>query len=238
MSAHELLATTVREVLYNTGITATAGIGTNLYLAAGDGTLWQSTSRRTKTAVRIAELDEQSYRYSLWNHRPLTDFCGDIAGPRHGQAAGSSRHGTAPWGTWVTVFIHGETSSRRRFSRDAETLIDHAWGYEPRGMAGDRVTSPAPTASVRDSADLPTPMTAAHRPNGGNSDVPLTERTGDGIHHLGDRLRPGERGQVAATVVRPRPTATAGSSPRRHTAPSGLMPLPPAHSSSMKAQSC
>ena len=74
MSAHELAMTMVREVLYNTGITATAGIGTNLYLAKLAMDIVAKHIPADKDGVRIAELDEQSYRYLLWNHRPLTDF--------------------------------------------------------------------------------------------------------------------------------------------------------------------
>ena len=74
MSAHDLAMTMVREVLYNTGITATAGIGTNLYLAKLAMDIVAKHIPADKDGVRIAELDEQSYRYLLWNHRPLTDF--------------------------------------------------------------------------------------------------------------------------------------------------------------------
>ena len=74
MGAHELAMTMVREVLYNTGITATAGIGTNLYLAKLAMDIVAKHIPADKDGVRIAELDEQSYRYLLWNHRPLTDF--------------------------------------------------------------------------------------------------------------------------------------------------------------------
>lgn len=74
MTAHELAMTMVREVLYTTGITATAGIGTNLYLAKLAMDIVAKHIPADKDGVRIAELDEQSYRYLLWNHRPLTDF--------------------------------------------------------------------------------------------------------------------------------------------------------------------
>ena len=74
MSAHEMTMTMVRDVLYNTGITATAGIGTNLYLAKIAMDIVAKKATPDKDGVRIAELDEMKYRELLWTHRPLTDF--------------------------------------------------------------------------------------------------------------------------------------------------------------------
>ena len=74
MTAHELTMTMVREVLYTTGITATAGIGTNLYLAKVAMDIVAKKAKPDKDGVRIAELDEMKYRELLWQHRPLTDF--------------------------------------------------------------------------------------------------------------------------------------------------------------------
>ena len=74
MSAHEMAMTMVRDVLYNTGITATAGIGTNLYLAKIAMDIVAKKATPDKDGVRIAELDEMKYRELLWTHRPLTDF--------------------------------------------------------------------------------------------------------------------------------------------------------------------
>ena len=74
MSARQLATTMIRDVLYNTGITATAGIGTNLYLAKLAMDITAKHSPPDKDGVRIAELDEDSYRYLLWDHTPLTDF--------------------------------------------------------------------------------------------------------------------------------------------------------------------
>ena len=74
MTAHELTMTMIRDVLYNTGITATAGIGTNLYLAKVAMDIVAKKAKPDKDGVRIAELDEMKYRQLLWSHRPLTDF--------------------------------------------------------------------------------------------------------------------------------------------------------------------
>ena len=74
MSAHDLAMTMIREVLYTTGITATAGIGTNLYLAKLAMDITAKHAAPDKDGVRIAELDEESFRYLLWDHKPLTDF--------------------------------------------------------------------------------------------------------------------------------------------------------------------
>ena len=131
MSAHELAMTMVREVLYNTGITATAGIGTNLYLAKLAMDIVAKHIPADKDGVRIAELDEQSYRYLLWNHRPLTDFW--MTGP--GTVKRLEAHGIYTMGDLARFSIHGEDRLYEIFGVDAEILIDHAWGYEPCGMA-------------------------------------------------------------------------------------------------------
>lgn len=81
MTAHELAMTMIREVLYTTGITATAGIGTNLYLAKVAMDIVAKHVPADKDGVRIAELNEMSYRELLWCHRPLTDFLANW--PRH-----------------------------------------------------------------------------------------------------------------------------------------------------------
>ena len=122
--------TMVREVLYNTGITATAGIGTNLYLAKLAMDIVAKHIPADKDGVRIAELDEQSYRYLLWNHRPLTDFW--MTGP--GTVKRLEAHGIYTMGDLARFSIHGEDRLYEIFGVDAEILIDHAWGYEPCGM--------------------------------------------------------------------------------------------------------
>ena len=141
MSAHELAMTMVREVLYNTGITATAGIGTNLYLAKLAMDIVAKHIPADKNGVRIAELDEQSYRYLLWNHRPLTDFW--MTGP--GTVKKLEAHGIYTMGDLARFSIHGEDRLYEIFGVDAEILIDHAWGYEPCGM--DQIKSYKPSTN-------------------------------------------------------------------------------------------
>ena len=152
MSAHELAMTMVREVLYNTGITATAGIGTNLYLAKLAMDIVAKHIPADKDGVRIAELDEQSYRYLLWNHRPLTDFW--MTGP--GTVKRLEAHGIYTMGDLARFSIHGEDRLYEIFGVDAEILIDHAWGCEPCGMAEIKSYKPS-TNSISEGQVLSTP---------------------------------------------------------------------------------
>ena len=152
MSAHELAMTMVREVLYNTGITATAGIGTNLYLAKLAMDIVAKHIPADKDGVRIAELDEQSYRYLLWNHHPLTDFW--MTGP--GTVKRLEVHGIYTMGDLARFSIHGEDRLYEIFGVDAEILIDHAWGYEPCGMEQIKSYKPS-TNSISEGQVLSTP---------------------------------------------------------------------------------
>ena len=152
MSAHELAMTMVREVLYNTGITATAGIGTNLYLAKLAMDIVAKHIPADKDGVRIAELDEQSYRYLLWNHHPLTDFW--MTGP--GTVKRLEAHGIYTMGDLARFSIHGEDRLYEIFGVDAEILIDHAWGYEPCGMEQIKSYKPG-TNSISEGQVLSTP---------------------------------------------------------------------------------
>ena len=152
MSAHELAMTMVREVLTNTGITATAGIGTNLYLAKLAMDIVAKHIPADKDGVRIAELDEQSYRYLLWNHRPLTDFW--MTGP--GTVKKLEAHGIYTMGDLARFSIHGEDRLYEIFGVDAEILIDHAWGYEPCGMAEIKSYKPS-TNSISEGQVLTCP---------------------------------------------------------------------------------
>ena len=130
MTAHELAATMVRDVLRSTGITATVGIGTNLYLAKLAMDIVAKHIPPDEDGVRVAELDEMSYRYLLWDHRPLTDFW--MTGP--GTVKKLEAHGIYTMGDLARFSIHGEDRLYEIFGVDAELLIDHAWGYEPCGM--------------------------------------------------------------------------------------------------------
>lgn len=130
MSAHDLAMTMIREVLYTTGITATAGIGTNLYLAKLAMDITAKHAAPDKDGVRIAELDEKSFRYLLWDHKPLTDFW--QTGP--GTVRRLEKHGIHTMGELARASIHFPEILYKEFGIDAEILIDHAWGLEPCGM--------------------------------------------------------------------------------------------------------
>lgn len=96
MTAHELAGKLIREVLSETGITATAGIGTNLYLCKIAMDIVAKKMEPDAHGVRIAELDEQGYREQLWSHKPITDFW------RIGGGYSRTLRGTActQWATW------------------------------------------------------------------------------------------------------------------------------------------
>lgn len=130
MTAHELAKTMIREVLYTTGITATAGIGTNLYLAKLAMDITAKHAAPDKDGVRIARLDEESFRYLLWNHKPLTDFW--QVGP--GTVRRLEKHGIHTMGELARASIQCEEVLFQEFGVNAEILIDHAWGLEPCGM--------------------------------------------------------------------------------------------------------
>ena len=126
MTAHELAIQLIREVLGETGITATAGIGTNLYLAKIAMDIVAKKAQPDRDGVRLAELDERSYRELLWDHLPLTDFW-QIG---HGTEARLARLGITTMGDLARMSIHDERTLFKVFGVDAEILIDHAWGVE------------------------------------------------------------------------------------------------------------
>ena len=130
MTAHELARTMIREVLYTTGITATAGIGSNLYLAKLAMDITAKHAAPDKDGVRIAALDEESFRYLLWDHKPLTDFW--QVGP--GTVRRLEKHGIHTMGELARASLYEEDELYREFGVNAEILIDHAWGLEPCGM--------------------------------------------------------------------------------------------------------
>ena len=129
MTAHELTMTMVREVLYTTGITATAGIGTNLYLAKVAMDIVAKKAKPDKDGVRIAELDEMKYRELLWAHRPLTDFW-RIGG---GISAKLESMQLFTMGDIARASLNPirENALYKVFGVNAELIIDHAWGWEP-----------------------------------------------------------------------------------------------------------
>ena len=127
MSAHDFARMIVQDVLDTTGITATAGIGSNLYLCKIAMDIYAKHVPADKDGVRIAELNELSYRQYLWDHRPLTDFW------RVGK--GISRKLEAnnmfTMGDVARQSVRDEGLLYRFFGVNAELLIDHAWGWEP-----------------------------------------------------------------------------------------------------------
>ena len=131
MAPHDLAKTMIREVLYTTGITATAGIGSNLYLAKLAMDITAKHTAPDKDGVRIAELNEESFRYLLWDHKPLTDFW--QVGP--GTVRRLEKHGIHTMGELARASLYDEDMLYREFGVDAEILIDHAWGIE---SCGDR----------------------------------------------------------------------------------------------------
>ena len=128
--AHVMARTMIREVLNTTGITATVGIGTNLYLAKVAMDIVAKKAPADQDGVRIAELDELSYRRLLWDHRPLTDFW--QLGP--GKARRLMDEQLFTMGEIATRSLDDEEFFYRIFGIDGEILIDHAWGLEPVRM--------------------------------------------------------------------------------------------------------
>ncbi len=128
--AHVMARTMIREVLQTTGITATVGIGTNLYLAKVAMDIVAKKAPADRDGVRIAELDELSYRRLLWDHRPLTDFW--QLGP--GKARRLMEAQLFTMGDIAVRSLRDEEYFYRVFGIDGEILIDHAWGIEPVTM--------------------------------------------------------------------------------------------------------
>ena len=149
-TAHELVTTMIRDVLRETGITATGGVGTNLYLAKIAMDITAKKLPADKDGVRVAELDEQSFREKLWTHEPLTDFW--QIGP--GIAAHLGRMGIHTMGDLARLSLQNEEIFFREFGIDAEILIDHAWGIETCGMAEIKAYKPA-TKSLANGQVLP-----------------------------------------------------------------------------------
>ena len=127
MTAHQLAMKMIRDVLATTGITATAGIGTNMYLAKVAMDIVAKKMPADKDGVRIAELDEMSYRRELWDYRPLTKFWRVGRGIVEKLAV----YGIDTMGKIARMSIQNEGLLYRLFGVNAELLIDHAWGWEP-----------------------------------------------------------------------------------------------------------
>lgn len=138
MTAHELAIKMIRDVLSQTGITATAGIGTNMYLCKVAMDIMAKKMPADKDGVRIAELDEMSYRRELWDYKPITKFW------RVGQGIAQKLacYGIDTMGKLARMSIKDEDMLYDLFGVNAELLIDHAWGWEPCTMEAVKAYRP------------------------------------------------------------------------------------------------
>lgn len=139
MTAHQLAMKMIQDVLRQTGITATAGIGTNMYLAKVAMDIVAKHIPADKDGVRIAELTEMSYRQRLWTHRPLTAFWR----VGHGIARKLERYGIYTMGDIARQSLEDEDFLYTLFGINAELLIDHAWGWEPCTMEAVKAYRPS-----------------------------------------------------------------------------------------------
>ena len=144
MTARTLAMTMIQDILDTTGITATAGIGTNMYLCKIAMDIVAKHIEPDKNSVRIAELDEMSYRRLLWNHRPITDFWR----VGRGYSKKLEKIGLYTMGDIARCSIgkptdyYNEELLYKLFGINAELLIDHAWGYEPCTMEDVKTYKP------------------------------------------------------------------------------------------------
>ena len=127
MRAKDLVTKVIQDVYKTTGITATAGIGTNLYLCKVAMDIVAKHIKPDKNGVRIAGLDEMTYRKLLWTHTPITDFWR----VGKGYSKKLEKHGIYTMGDVARTSIENEELLYKLFGINAELLIDHAWGYEP-----------------------------------------------------------------------------------------------------------
>lgn len=130
MTGKELVSKMIKEVYQTTGITATAGIGTNLYLCKIAMDIMAKKMPADENGVRIGELDEKSYRRLLWDHKPLTDFWR----VGRGYAQKLEQHNLYTMGDIARSSLNNVDLLFKLFGVNAELLIDHAWGVEPCTM--------------------------------------------------------------------------------------------------------
>ena len=144
LSAYDFTRRIIRHVLKETGITATAGIGSNLYLCKVAMDIVAKHVEADSDGVRIAELDEYTYRATLWDHRPLTDFWRLGKGyERSLEAHGLYTMGDiARCSVGESTAFHNEALLYKLFGVNAELLIDHAWGWEPCTIADIKAYKP------------------------------------------------------------------------------------------------
>ena len=150
MSARQLASAMIRDVQETTGITAAAGIGTNLYLCKVAMDMGAKHAAPDENGVRIAQLDERSYRRLLWTHRPLTDFWR----VGRGYARKLEEVGLRTMGDIARCSLgkagdyYNEDLLYRMFGVNAQLLIDHAWGWEPCTMADIKAYRPKTSSLV------------------------------------------------------------------------------------------
>lgn len=154
VTAHQLARKMISDVLAQTGITATAGIGTNLYLAKVAMDIVAKHLPADADGVRIAELDEQSYRQTLWTYRPLTKFWR----VGRGIARRLEQQGMYTMGDIARQSVRNEELLYRLFGVNAELLIDHAWGWEPCTIRQIKAYRPA-SKSLSNGQVLQSPYT-------------------------------------------------------------------------------
>ena len=152
LTAKEFAMRIIRDVLKTTGITATAGIGENLYLCKVAMDIEAKHIPPDENGVRIAELNEASYRKKLWSHRPLTDFWR----VGKGYAAKLEANGIYTMGDVARCSIYNESLLYDLFGVNAELLIDHAWGWEPCTIRDIRAYKPE-SNSIGSGQVLPSP---------------------------------------------------------------------------------
>ena len=155
LSPHMLAMKIIQDILSETGITATAGIGTNLFLCKVAMDIVAKHIPPDKNGVRIAELNEMSYRQMLWTHQPLTDFWR----VGHGYARKLKEHGMFTMGDVALCSVAHEELLYTLFGKNAELLIDHAWGWEPCTIKDIKAYRPT-SQSLGSSQVLPCPYSA------------------------------------------------------------------------------
>ena len=139
LSPHDLAMKIILDVLETTGITATAGIGTNLFLCKVAMDIVAKHIPADENGVRIAELDEMSYCKTLWAHQPLTDFWR----VGRGIAKKLEENGMFTMGDVARCSVHNEDKLYKLFGKNAELLIDHAWGWEPTTIEAIKAYRPS-----------------------------------------------------------------------------------------------
>ena len=155
LTPHDLAMKIILDVLKTTGITATAGIGTNLYLCKVAMDIVAKHIPADENGVRIAELDERSYRRELWSHTPLTDFWR----VGRGYAKKLEEHGMFTMGDVARRSLTDEELFFKLFGKNTELLIDHAWGCEPCTIEAVKAYKPS-TNSLGSGQVLHEPYTA------------------------------------------------------------------------------